>query len=115
MEDRARLAVRSLPIVAAGIATVLLIDFYGVPVLLVLSAVLAVALAFRWAAVAAVVAIGSAVMFVLVSVQLTRCDPNIQDCSLSTGIVVIGAWLAALAVTGALAAVLISRRSEVAR
>ena len=113
--DWARLAANALLLVLGAIATVLLIDFYGFIGLGVASGALAVAAILRSAWVAAAIAIGSGVYLVLVLRALSLCDPTVQDCSHSDGVLVILAWLVALAATAALTAVLVSRRKAIAR
>jgi hypothetical protein len=109
----ARLTANVMVIVGGAVATVLLIDFFPFIGLLVGSGALAIAAILRSPQIAAAVGVGSAVFLVLVLRVLALCDSTVQDCSNSP--VVILAWLVALAVAGVGGAVLMFRRTAVAR
>jgi hypothetical protein len=113
--DWARLAANTLVIVVGTIATVLLVDFYAFLGLGIASVALAVAAVFRSVRVAAAIAIGSGLFAVLVLLAVSQCDLTVEDCSASDGVLLVLAWLVALAATAALTAFLNSRRKAIAQ
>lgn len=102
-------------IVGGAILIILLMDLFPVIGLTLASAALIGAQILRSARVAAAIAIGSAVFLALVLLQLARCDPNVQDCAYSTGMIVILGWMVTLVAMGAVATALITRRKTAAR
>ena len=115
VNNRADLAGTAMVIAAGAIGTILLIYLLPVIGLTLASAAMILAVALKSARIAAAIGIGSAVFAALVLRQLARCDPAVQDCSYTAEITVIVVWIVTLAATGAIAAVLISRRKSGAR